>query len=716
MKLPLNPSFSRSPAWLLGLPGLTLAALFGTLHAADVKVEIYSPAKTYPNAGTQVGHSEAIAAGQAGGARYRVGVFSNAWYISGGTGPTFYPSSSGWVQRGATVLVNDPSDAMGRTEPAPPWRAEGSYVGASVVSLGSVCYRAKWWAGSAMPATSEGNMWESINCPTGSEAPNPLAGGSPATPPASESAPLSPVVAPVADGTGRGSTTADSPATADPAPGSNIPAWDEKGVYLAGSVVQKGGVCYKSNWWSQGGLPPDSKKVNPWDTPWQALSACPQQALASTPVSDSSGAASAADKPAPVVNPQPKDDQAAKGATNEAARRTDQNNTPVVPPVIPAGEEKVSKKVAAPAAKTLPATGYAFLRKVTKDDWDWLFPMRSGKYVDPNKGGSTRNLPPVAAEDGSKDIFTLDAFVSAVLEYNNWAALNGYKQFLNEGTAKQQAEEFLVFWAKSSRETSGSWNNAPTPWITKQSIAGEDITAWKGGLYWVEEVGYTTDSATGKSTAINYVDAGSTAFPPSPGRSYYGRGIIQLSWNYNYGAFSAWMHDNGLFPSVISRRNILLDFPNLVADKSELAILSGIWFWMTPQGAKPSSHDVLYGDVTNVSATTQDMGLPQTNTGYVPKVASGATNDAEVFAYRLGTVINIVNGGLECNRAAKWHPGPMQRVSYYNAYAAYFNAKYAVQAARVAEATNVWDKSATDASAVNLQSASCYNQKSYYGW
>lgn len=60
-------------------------------------------------------------------------------------------------------------------------------------------------------------------------------------------------------------------------------------------------------------------------------------------------------------------------------------------------------------------------------------------------------------------------------------------------------------------------------------------------------MGYSTDPVTGRSAAIGYVDAGSTDYPPVEGRSYYGRGVIQLSWNYNYGAFSSWMFDNGLF-------------------------------------------------------------------------------------------------------------------------------------------------------------------------
>ena len=199
-------------------------------------------------------------------------------------------------------------------------------------------------------------------------------------------------------------------------------------------------------------------------------------------------------------------------------------------------------------------------------------------------------------------------------------------------------------------------------------------------------MGYSTDSATGKRAAINYVDTGSTVYPPAPGRSYYGRGVIQLSWNYNYGAFNHWLYDNGLFADLITERDTLLRFPNFL------------------------------GEVSNISRSTQDLGLPQTNSGYEPATADGDTTDPEVFAYRVGTVINIVNGGLECHRAARWHGGPPQRASYYNAYAAYFNDQLGVGATRIPEATNVWNVSVTEDSPVNLQSATCFNQKSYYGW
>ena len=361
-----------------------------------------------------------------------------------------------------------------------------------------------------------------------------------------------------------------------------------------------------------------------------------------------------------------------------------------------------------PVNPTFPVGDYAFLSEVSAEHWDWLFPLRSGKY---NPQGAERNRPPIALADGSTDIFNLQNFKIAVLEYNAWAKANNQKQFLNEGTKKQQAQEFITFWAKSSRETSGSWNNAPAPWI----IDYQGTKVWKGGVYWVEEVGHSTNSQ-GISPSVAYVDSGS-AYTPYPGRSYYGRGIIQLSWNYNYGQFSAWLYDNGLMSDVITSRDKLLERPDYVATNGALSLLSGIWFWMTAQGAKPSSHDVMHGNVYNVSTSSQDRGLPQRNdSGNIP-TAAGDTIDESVMAFRLGTVINIVNGGLECNRAAGYHEGPMQRVSYFNAYSMYFNNEISgLNATRVTAATNVWQEKVSDSSSDDLKMATCFSQKSYYGW
>lgn len=480
-------------------------------------------------------------------------------------------------------------------------------------------------------------------------------------------------------------------------------AWDPAIEYQIGAkvkhAIEGSEYFFEAKYWTKNNAPvltvSSGGTVEDWDSAWIKIDALSDE----------------------LVKPTPEGEITAPPVCTENCDNIElPDGTPTVPPVIPLVPVEPNPDVSPSlptipdlGADDLPVEGYAFLRELTVEHWNWLFPLRSGKF---NVAGSDRNKPPYADEDGSTDVFTLKAFKEAVVEYNTWAGANGYKTFLNEGSKSQQAAEFVTFWAKSSRETSGSWENAPAPWIENDQDAG---IVWKGGLYWIEEQGYSTDD-TGVSTAINYVDAASS-FRPEPGRSYYGRGIIQLSWNYNYGAFSSWLHDNGMMREVITERAMLLKRPDLVATNGKLSVLSGIWFWMTPQGAKPSSHDVMYGDVVNVSTTSQEQGLPQRNDNGEILVAAGESQDQAVMAYRLGTVINIVNGGLECNKASSWHSGPVQRVSYYNAFAKYMNANVVGITVPVIEAaTNVWTTRISDISDDNLKTATCYAQKSYYSW
>merc|ERR1740129_1893233 len=77
-----------------------------------------------------------------------------------------------------------------------------------------------------------------------------------------------------------------------------------------------------------------------------------------------------------------------------------------------------------------------------------------------------------------------------------------------------------------------------------------------------------------------------TAYPCQPGKEYYGRGSKQLSYNYNYGAFS-----NAMFGTPM----LLLKQPELVAT-TWLNFASGMWFFVTPQSPKPSILDVVDGN------------------------------------------------------------------------------------------------------------------------
>ncbi|VDL84447.1 unnamed protein product [Nippostrongylus brasiliensis] len=72
---------------------------------------------------------------------------------------------------------------------------------------------------------------------------------------------------------------------------------------------------------------------------------------------------------------------------------------------------------------------------------------------------------------------------------------------------------------------------------------------------------------------------------------YFGRGALQLSWNYNYGLFQQFLLSKGVKVDLINN-------PNLVLTKMDppLAMLASLWFYMTPQPPKPSMHSIVVGD------------------------------------------------------------------------------------------------------------------------
>ena len=78
------------------------------------------------------------------------------------------------------------------------------------------------------------------------------------------------------------------------------------------------------------------------------------------------------------------------------------------------------------------------------------------------------------------------------------------------------------------------------------------------------------------------------AYPCSQGKKYYGRGSKQLSWNFNYGAFSK---------AIFGNASILLERPELVAT-TWLNFASAIWFFVTPQPPKPSMLQVVDGSLS----------------------------------------------------------------------------------------------------------------------
>ena len=185
---------------------------------------------------------------------------------------------------------------------------------------------------------------------------------------------------------------------------------------------------------------------------------------------------------------------------------------------------------------------------------------------------------------------------NALYEYDSLiAAIQKYPQFCSEGTPEQRRQEAAAFLANIAHETTGGWDAAP-----------DGRHAW--GLHFIEEVGCENGSCTG------YCDVNNNIYPCASGQTYHGRGPMQLSWNYNYGAAGQALGVD------------LLANPDLVKSDGTLAFQTALWFWMTPQPPKPSCHDVMTGR-------------------WVPSAEDVTAGRTPGF----GMTNNIINGGLECS-------------------------------------------------------------------
>ncbi|GHJ47603.1 chitinase [Catellatospora sp. TT07R-123] len=165
------------------------------------------------------------------------------------------------------------------------------------------------------------------------------------------------------------------------------------------------------------------------------------------------------------------------------------------------------------------------------------------------------------------------------------AALSAYPAFAGTGSDTVRKQEAAAFLANVSHET--------------------------GGLVYIVE----------QNTANypHYCDYTQSYGCPAGQAAYYGRGPIQLSWNFNYNAAG-----NALgLP--------LLTNPWLVETDASVAWKTGIWYWMTQNGP---------GTMTPHNAMVNGAGF--------------------------GETIRSINGSLECNGG---NPGQVQsRVSKYQQF------------------------------------------------
>lgn len=202
------------------------------------------------------------------------------------------------------------------------------------------------------------------------------------------------------------------------------------------------------------------------------------------------------------------------------------------------------------------------------------------------------------------------------------SAATAFPSFVKEGTPDMRKRELAAFFAHIAHETTSGWPGA------------------KGGPY-VWGLVYTEEQACKDGHCTQYNTGGTSQYKPVAGKSYFGRGPLQLSYAYNYGLAG---EELGL---------PLLSNPELVSHDGVVAFKAALWFWMRAQKPKPSCHDVICGKWTPADA---DLRM-----GWKPG---------------FGMTINIINGGVECNsNDPAVRDLRMERIGFYKWFAARLGVK-----------------------------------------
>ncbi|HEY4207220.1 MAG TPA: chitinase [Puia sp.] len=205
-------------------------------------------------------------------------------------------------------------------------------------------------------------------------------------------------------------------------------------------------------------------------------------------------------------------------------------------------------------------------------------------------------------------LYTYEALIKAAADF---------PAFAGEDTRMTRSRELTAFFAHIAHETTSGWSGA------------------KGGPY-VWGLVYTEEQACRDGHCTQYNTGGSSPYKPVPGKSYFGRGPLQLTYAYNYGAAG---QDLGL---------PLLARPELVSQDGVVAFKAALWFWMKAQPPKPSCHDVITGK-------------------WQPTPADIAGRRTPGF----GMTINIINGGVECkDNTPAAREAREERIGFYKHFAA----------------------------------------------
>ncbi|GJW16102.1 endochitinase EP3-like protein [Tanacetum coccineum] len=191
---------------------------------------------------------------------------------------------------------------------------------------------------------------------------------------------------------------------------------------------------------------------------------------------------------------------------------------------------------------------------------------------------------PPPTNDVSVDSIVTDAFFDGIKDQSDAScegrgfytraafleALGNYQQFGRVGSEDDSKREIAAFFAHVTHET--------------------------GHFCYIEEVnGPTRD----------YCDENNTQYPCNPNKGYYGRGPIQLSWNYNYGPAGSSIGFDGL------------NNPETVATDPIISFRTALWFWMNNVHSAILSGQGFGATILAINGMECDGGDPDTVTARV---------------------------------------------------------------------------------------------------
>jgi chitinase len=129
-----------------------------------------------------------------------------------------------------------------------------------------------------------------------------------------------------------------------------------------------------------------------------------------------------------------------------------------------------------------------------------------------------------AASCEGKNFYTRQSFLDAVGSFSSFAT----------GSEQQAKREIAAFFAHVTHET--------------------------GHFCYINEI---------NGASRDYCDEQNTQYPCSAGKGYFGRGPIQLSWNYNYGPAGKAIGFDGL------------NNPEAVGNNAVISFKTAVWYWVS---------------------------------------------------------------------------------------------------------------------------------------